>query len=384
MLKLSQKADCCGCGACAQACPKKCITMTPDPEGFLYPAVDADSCVNCGICEKVCPVLKNAKPESADVLAFAAYTPDAELRENSSSGGVFSVLAHEILRRDGVVFGAAFAEDLSVGHVMVEKSEQLSRLRGSKYVQSRIGDTYRQVKELLEQGRPVLFTGVSCQIAGLKAFLRKDYENLWTVDVLCHGVPSPAVWQQYCREQEAKRASKLERVCFRDKRTGWRSASIAMDFSGGEAYCQRNATDLYMRLFLSDICLRPSCHRCRFKDVPRLSDLTIGDAWGIEKHMPDMDDNRGTSVVLVNSEKGKALWETVAPALVSRQGEVDTLLPKTADSRKSVTPHPNRSKFFVALSQGATVEQLCKLTRRSWYRRLLSFGKRTIKRLLRK
>lgn len=384
MIRLMDKADCCGCGACAQSCPKSCISMEPDSEGFLYPKVDEKSCVNCGLCEKVCPIQKKARPEAGEVQAFAAYSPDGPLRERSSSGGIFSVLAREILSRGGVIAGAAFADDFSVRHILVEKDVELDRLRGSKYVQSRMEDTYAQVRELLKRGREVLFTGVSCQVAGLKAFLGRDYDNLWTVDVLCHGVPSPKVWQHYCREQEAAYGQKLESVSFRDKRSGWRKYSIALNLGGDTQYCRPGGEDSYMRLFLRDICLRPSCHHCRFKDLPRLSDLTIGDAWGIEKHMPDMDDDRGTSVVLVNSEKGRKLFEAVEDRLVCRQGTLDTLLPKSADSRKPVKPHPNRARFFAALDRGEGIEQLCKLTRKSWHRRLLSFGKRTVKRLLRK
>lgn len=384
MIRLSQKADCCGCGACAQGCPKKCITMTPDAEGFLYPVVDTAQCVECGLCEKACPILKKEKTQRVQVQAFAACAADDELRQSSSSGGMFSMLAQEILSQGGAVFGAAFDENFAVRHVMVENSTDLQRLRGSKYVQSAMGDAYQQAKAVLKQGRPVLFTGVSCQIAGLKAFLGRDYDNLWTVDILCHGVPSPGVWQRYCREQEAAHGGKLKAVSFRDKRTGWRRSSISMQFAGGREYCRRGGEDPYMRLFLGDVCLRPSCHDCRFKAVPRLSDLTVGDAWGIEQHMPDMDDDLGTSVVLMNSEKGNRLWKQIAPKLRSRPGELDTLLPPKADSRKSVSPHPNRTRFFAAFAQGTAVSQLGALSRKPWHRRMLSFGKRTLKRLLRK
>lgn len=384
MIRLIKKADCCGCGACQQSCPRKCISMVPDGEGFLYPQVDEKECVNCGLCEKVCPILAKQKPQPGEVEAYMAYTSDEALRSRSSSGGIFSVLAREVLDRGGVIAGAAFDEDFSVRHILVEKDADLDRLRGSKYVQSRVEDTYAQISKLLKQGRLVLFTGVSCQVAGLKAFLGRDYENLYTVDVLCHGVPSPKVWARYCREQEGAYGQKLEGVSFRDKRTGWRRYSIALNFGADTYYCRPSKDDLYMQVFLRDICLRPSCHSCRFKAVPRLSDLTIGDAWGVEKHMPDMDDDRGTSVVLVNSQKGRDLWKTVAGNVISRQGELDVLLPKDAASRKSVKPHPNRTRFFTALDQGESMEQLCKLTRKSVYRRLLSFGKRTVKRLLRK
>lgn len=384
MIRLTKKANCCGCGACAQSCPKNCISMEPDSEGFLYPKVDEKQCVNCGLCEKVCPILLKQRPDPIKVEAYAAYTTNNELREKSSSGGIFSLLAQEILNRGGTVAGAAFDADFSVRHILVETDAELDRLRGSKYVQSRMEDTYVQIRDLLKQGRPVLFTGVACQIAGLKAFLGREYENLYTVDVLCHGVPSPKVWAHYRREQAQIHGTTLEEVSFRDKRKGWRHYSMALNFAEGVEYCRPGAEDTYLRVFLRDLCLRPSCHSCRFKDFPRLSDLTIGDAWGIERHMPDLDDDHGTSVVLVNSEKGMGLWNAVADNAVSRQGELDILLPKSADSRKSVKPHPNRSRFFAALNRGDSMEQLCKLTRKSPYRRLLSYGKRTVNRLLRK
>lgn len=384
MIRLMKKVDCCGCGACAQSCPKKCISMEWDGEGFLYPKVDESACVNCGLCEKVCPILINQKPQPRTVAAYGAYTSDGELRQRSSSGGLFSVLAREILSCGGVIAGAAFDEDFSVRHILVENDAELNRLRGSKYVQSRMEDTYAQVQKLLKQGRIVLFTGVACQVAGLKAFLGREYDNLYTVDVLCHGVPSPKVWKQYLAEQEQHYAASVVRASFRDKRMGWKQFSMVLDFENKKQYHEILDVDSYMRLFLANICLRPSCHSCRFKEFPRLSDLTIGDAWGIEKHMPDLDDDRGASVVLVNSDKGRGLWETVAGNLISRQGELDVLLPKDADSRRSVRPHPNRTRFFAALNRGESMEQLCKLARKSPMRRLLSFGKRTVKRLFRK
>lgn len=381
MINITQKANCCGCGACAQVCPKKCITMEPDSEGFLYPVVDTQTCVDCGLCEKVCPILNKAEPVCQDVEAFAAYTKDREVRETSSSGGIFSALAQQILAQKGVVFGAAFAEDFSVHHIKIEHPEELERLRGSKYVQSRMECTYQEAKHLLQAGRAVLFSGVACQIAGLKAFLGKEYDNLYTVDVLCHGVPSPKVWQMYVRNQERHYGGKTTGVSFRDKRSGWKAYSVTMSFQNGGEYSAKNAQNHYMRMFIGDVCLRPSCHSCRFKDIPRGSDLTIGDAWGIQKHMPDMDDDRGTSVVLVNSEKGRQLWAQVAPEMHVKQGQLHVLLPPTADSRKPVRKHPNRKRFFAGLNQGADVEQLVKLTKKPLLRRLLSAGKKCLKRL---
>ena len=358
--------------------------MKPDSEGFLYPQVDTAVCVDCGLCEKACPILNKRKSENTAEYACGAYVQDDALRECSSSGGVFSVLAREVLAQGGMITGAAFEEDLSVRHIVVDCEAELGRLRGSKYVQSRMEDTYKQIQSLLKQGRLVLFTGVACQVAGLKSYLGCEYENLYTVDVLCHGVPSPKVWKHYLAEQEKRYGARVRTASFRDKRRGWKNFSMTLEFENGTDYSEILAVDSYMRLFLANICLRPSCHSCRFKEFPRLSDLTIGDAWGIEKYMPELDDDRGTSVVLVNSEKGLTLWDTVSKDTVFRQGLVHTLLPRDADSRRSVRPHSNRKRFFAALDRGDSMEQLCKLTRKSSMRRLLSYGKRMLKRLLRK
>lgn len=382
MIRITNAADCCGCGACADICPKRCITMEQDGEGFFYPVTDPARCIDCGLCERVCPMQKKPTAQPGEVKAYAAFATEDDLRGKSSSGGLFTLLAEEILSRGGCVAGAAFDDEFSVHHILVENVRDLEKLRGSKYVQSRMEDTYLCVKEQLQKGRPVLFTGVGCQVAGLKAYLGKEYDNLYTVDVLCHGVPSPKVWSKYVAEQEKNQGSKLKAASFRHKRMGWKKFSMVMDFESGARYAQLIGTDPYMRAFLANICLRPSCHSCRFKAVPRLSDLTIGDAWGIEKHMPELDDDRGASVILINSEKGQKLFDRISSRLVCRQGSLNTLLPPDADSRRAVRPHPNRAKFFAGLEQGQSLEQLTALTRKSGLRRLLSWGKRTLKRLL--
>lgn len=380
MIQISNKADCCGCEACVQICPKNCITMETDAEGFRYPVVNSQSCVDCGLCERVCPILKKVRTtEQREVAAFAAYTKDETVRKSSSSGGIFSMLAEHILAQQGVVFGAAFAEDFSVHHISIENRTELEKLRGSKYVQSSTDDTYRQAKALLESGRVVLYTGVGCQIEGLKAFLGKDYDSLYTIDVLCHGVPSPKVWKKYLSEQEEKWGSPVVDAFFRNKRKGWKRYSVVLNFKNETQYGEIRSNDPYMRLFLANICLRPSCHSCRFKDIPRQSDLTIGDAWGIQNHMPEMDDDRGTSVVLVHTEKGRRLWEQVEPQMRVKQGKLDTLLPPGADSRKSVRMHANRKRFFALLDRGADMERLVKLTKKPLLRRILSAGKKCLK-----
>lgn len=200
MIHITDKRDCCGCNSCVQRCPKSCIRMREDDEGFLYPEVDESVCIDCGLCEKVCPVIHQAR-ENRPIVVCAAKNKSEEIRYQSSSGGVFTALANEIIREGGVVFGAGFDENWEVKHDCTETVEGLSAFRGSKYVQSRIGDSFKKAEQFLKIGRTVLFSGTPCQIAGLKRFLRKEYDNLLTVDFICHGVPSPGVWREYLKEE---------------------------------------------------------------------------------------------------------------------------------------------------------------------------------------
>jgi len=383
MISISHKEDCCGCGACAQKCPKQCITMQTDPEGFLYPEVDAAACVQCGLCEQACPILQ-AQTYPQPEKAYAAFAKDEQLRKQSSSGGVFSLLAGEILHRNGVVFGAAFDDGFQVHHIAVSAEADLEKLRGSKYTQSRIGNAYIEAQSFLKAGRSVLFTGTACQIAGLHAFLGKDYVNLYTADVLCHGVPSPKLWERYLQDQEGGNNAKVRRVNFRDKTGGWKHYSVQLQFENGRAYQVRFQEDGYMRLFLGNICLRPACHECKFKSLTRPSDITIGDCWDVEKSLPDMDDDRGTSVVLVRTERGKELLSCCEPAMRMQEAAVDALLPPAADSRKSVARHPNRERFFQKLSAGADVKHLVKLLQPGLVRRMARRCKRLLKQCIRK
>lgn len=349
---------CCGCGACFQTCPKKCIDMKSDSEGFSYPEIKKDLCINCGLCEKVCPVI-NYKSNGESVLnTYIGYTSDEKIRSGSSSGGLFSILAEQILNENGIVFGAAFDDDFLVHHIGIEKIADLCLIQGSKYLQSRTENTYLQAKEALEQGRKVLYSGTACQIAGLKSFLKKEYENLLTVDVLCHGVPSPSVWKNYLEYREKEYQSKVKNVSFRKKFSGWKQYSVEIIFESGKIYTRKFYEDNFMQAFLRDICLRPSCHDCRFKALERPSDITLGDCWGVENYMPDMDDNKGTSVILIHSEKGGKLFDSASDSLNFKTAEKDKALPPTADSRKSVSPHKNRSRFFERFSKGENIIQL--------------------------
>lgn len=223
MIKIKNKAACCGCKACAAVCPKKCIKMVTDREGFWYPEVDQSACINCGKCERVCPVLnrKKRQPRKFGRKAYAAINTDPEIRFQSSSGGIFTAIAEAIIDRGGVVFGAAFDKEFAVRQVFAETKEDLAAFRGSKYVQSDMGDAYSSVLRFLQSGRIVLFSGTPCQIGALKSFLGKEYPNLITVDLICHGVPSPMVWEKYVRHRRSLDSdSQLRTVQFRDKERG--------------------------------------------------------------------------------------------------------------------------------------------------------------------
>lgn len=351
------KKECCGCTACMHVCPVKCIIMQEDEEGFLYPVMEKEKCLDCHKCEKVCPV-GNENMVDEKTKTFVGYCKNEEIRRKSSSGGIFSVIAEWIIQQNGVVFGAAFDEKFEVHHIAVETKEKLGKLRGSKYVQSRLENTYPEAKQYLEMKRKVLFTGTACQIAGLKKYLNKEYENLYTVDVLCHGVPSPKIWRMYLEDKKEQYHATIEKIEFRNKNTGWKNYSVNMEFSDMQRYCVHFYEDKYMRMFLDNIDLRPSCYACHFKGFPRISDLTIGDSWGIENHMPDMDDDKGTSIILINSFNGMKMFEAIKENLIVKEAELDETLPPTADSRRPVEMHPNRKKYWEGVSEGESFDNL--------------------------
>lgn len=379
MIDILDKKKCCGCSACVSICPKQCISMKIDEEGFAYPKVNKDICVECGLCKKTCPVIRDEYSKDVNVKAYVSYTNDYETRIKSSSGGLFSMFAEEILNENGIVFGAAFDDKFLVHHIGITDIKDLGLFQGSKYLQSNIGDSYKKAKEFLDQGRKVLFSGTACQIAALKAFLGQEYNNLFTIDVLCHGVPSPKVWQRYVKEKESEYKSLPKQIEFRNKTEGWKKFSVKIDFKNSKIYRENLNIDNYMKLFLRNICLRPSCYDCRFKSLNRPSDITLGDCWGIENYMPDMDDDKGTSVVLVHSESGKEMLESLKDKISLREAEVDKALPPTADSRKSVKPHPNREKLFKKLNKGDSISKLVKLTEPSLMRKCIRKIKRIIK-----
>ena len=365
------KKECCGCTACLHVCPMKCITMQEDQEGFFYPVIDEKKCIHCHKCEKVCAVL-NANDLNTKTKTFVGYSKDEEIRKQSSSGGIFSVLAEWILQQGGVVFGAAFDENFEVHHIAIETKEELAKLRGSKYVQSRLENVYPKAKQYLEMNRKVLFTGTACQIAGLKKYLHKEYDNLYTVDVLCHGVPSPKIWRMYLEDKKKQYHASVKKIEFRNKESGWNNFSMNILFYDMQQYLVHFFEDKFMKMFLSNIDLRPSCYACRFKKFPRISDMTIGDSWGIENYMPDIDDDKGTSVILVHSSKGEGMFEAIRENLIVREAELEKVLPSTADSRRSVEMHPNRKKYLEGIKRGEDFDVLYGYVQKNFIQKIVS------------
>ncbi len=351
MIKLKRKEECCGCSACQQICPQSCISMKKDIEGFLYPFIDKERCINCNLCNTICPIINHTEWDDAIIKSYVGYSTNEEIRLKSSSGGIFSVLAEYILKSGkAVIYGATLDKNQKVYHMRIDSISNLDLLRRSKYLQSKINETFKNAKMDLEAGLDVLYSGTACQIAGLKAFLRKEYKNLYTIDVLCHGVPSPKVWNAYTKWQKNKNNVNIREVYFRDKESGWKNYSMKLVFDNEKNYIKPHGSDMYSQVFLSEICLRPSCHECKFKGLNRLSDLTLGDAWGIDKCMPEMDDDKGTSVIIVHSIKGQELLSKIKNAVNIMEIDIDKILPSSSDSRKSVQAHKRRTQFFKLLN----------------------------------
>lgn len=348
MIKITDKKNCSGCKACYNICPRSCIEMKIDNEGFWYPSVDVERCVDCGLCEIVCPeinIYKNSRV-SASPTCIAAWNKDIGVRENSSSGGVFTSIAEWILDNDGVVFGAAYDKAHNVVHSEVHSIEDLSAIRGSKYVQSDINNTYNIAKKYLGKGRKVLFTGTPCQIAGLYNFLQKEYAELYTCDIVCHGVPSPIVFQKYKKNLQKEYNSNISEITFRNKKNGWKNYRVAIKFENGSEYSKSFIKDSYMKGFLRNYYLRPSCYSCSYAKLPRVSDITLGDFWGIASKYPELDDDCGTSLLFVNTDKGKAVLRAIKNNIVQQECDIEVAINGNPSIVSSVQEPKKRKRFF--------------------------------------
>ena len=390
MVENKDNKNCCGCEACVQKCPKKCISLVQDKEGFWYPHVDESLCIGCKLCDKVCPY--NEKSEfslsKSEEKLFAYKNDSSDILKESSSGGAFTELATCIIEHGGVVYGAAFKDDWSVHHICIDNIEGLKKLRGSKYVQSNIEDCYIDAERKLQKGIMVLFTGTPCQILGLKNFLRKDYPKLLTVDFICHGVPSPGIWKRYldeefgkeetCRLQAAdgkntvlnsslNAKSPIGDIKFRDKTDGWekfrfvvrRKSAVKAD-KNSVLLSDIHRDNPFMKGFLSDIYLRPSCYNCPAKKGRSGSDIQMADFWGIREVDRKFYSSKGVSMLIVHTQKGMDFLNKMKGWIKQIDEQVELL---NQSYSHCAIPHPRREEFFYRVDNEDLISVINELTK---------------------
>lgn len=347
-IKITDKKNCTGCAACSNICPKNCITMESDNMGFSYPKVDSSSCIECGLCEKSCPLLAEDSPQHFTTpMVYAAYSKDKALRFNSTSGGIFTELARKVIRQGGVVSGAKYDNDNMVEHCLIDDEKDLDLIRQSKYLQSRIGYIYREIKNNLLSGKKVAFCGAPCQVASLYQYLGKDWENLITIDFICRGMNSPKAYYYWLKELEQVNGSKARRVWFKYKENGWKASPrcTRVDFENGESKVYSGKENLFMCGYLGpNLYIRPSCGDCHFKGAPRRGDITLADFWGLESKL---EDDGGTSMVMLNSDKGKELFECIRDNIICEKHNYSEIGAGNVCATDSV-PIPKMSEAFLS------------------------------------
>lgn len=348
MINIIDKEKCTGCSTCYSVCPTNAISFVADNEGFEYPKVNLDKCINCNLCEQNCPLiiqkqnLNNAKPK-----IYAAWNKDEIIRVNSTSGGIFSLLAEEIYKSNGIVVGAVYEKDFTIKHIITDNIETLSSLRQSKYAQSSIKGIFPLIKKHLEKKTIVLFCGTPCQVAGLKMYLNKVYANLVCVDFICRGVTSPMVYQKYLESISKTLDDEIKSVQFKNKDYGWNRFSTKVYSRNGKVYQKDRYEDSYMKGYLKyNLFIRPSCHSCKFKKMPREGDITLGDFWGIGTVKEYLDDNKGTSVIMTNSDKGNDLLNQISEKMFFEESELDKVIEGNGCLFDSIEYGKYRGYFF--------------------------------------
>lgn len=309
MICITDKKDCCGCGACSNVCLKKCIRMEYDDEGFLYPIIDKEKCIDCGLCEKVCPIINTNDKNINNIDVYGCTNKNQTILKESTSGGFFTELAKYVIKQNGVVFGVRFDENLNVIHTYIENENDIKYLRGSKYVQSNTKNSFKEVKQFLEEKKLVLYSGTPCQIAGLKCFLHKDYSNLITCDTVCQGVPSTKIFKAYTNHYEKKYNSKIVNFKFRDKQKGWINYNLLFEFANGKKKSILSHFSPYISSFYNLHNIRKSCYYCKFRDLNSGSDFKMADFWKVSNNHKSNYNYFGVSHILVTSNKAKQIFE---------------------------------------------------------------------------
>lgn len=358
MIDIKDKKDCCGCNACGDVCRQEAITFLSDNEGFWYPQVNKDKCTDCHLCEKICPMLNIGSLKHNDwdePKVYGGYNKDIVIRFDSTSGGLYSLLAQAIYKQKGYVSGAVYSENFQVFNFISNDKKDLKRLRSSKYVQSNAEGIYKTIKQLLVSGEKVLACGSPCQMAALRSYLRKNYDNLLVVDFLCRATNSPKVFEKYKESLEARYGSKIIAIKDKNKDHGWHSLARKITFEDGKVYYGEGHEDNFRRGYHGNVFERPSCYECKFKGFPRMSDITLGDFWGIGNVDPSLEQDLGTSLIMINSQKGLDYFEKVKEKLVVKEFTLRDIIPGNPTAilggKLPYPTHINRDEFFEALDK---------------------------------
>ena len=347
MIELNKKSECCGCEACTNICPKKCIHMKYDEEGFRYLDIDKKECINCGLCEKICPIKNEPKKECLNELQFyAGYNKDDEALGKSSSGGIFWLLVTKILEQKGVVYGVVQDSTFDIKFKRADNIEDCKKFRGSKYLQANVNNIYNLVKEDLENEKVVLFSGTPCQVAGLYNFLRKDYEKLYTCDVVCHGVPSNKVYEKYIEHVEKENNKKVKNVQWRNKTNGWGPNKVAIIFDDNTSLIKPSRQNMFQNGFLINLYLRPSCYECKYARLPRVGDISLADFWGYDGELVEENENKGLSAIIISSEKGVNLFNSIKHNVRFHSVSKEYLTKRSRHVYTHPVNNKNRAKFF--------------------------------------
>ena len=360
---ICEKEHCTGCTACAVSCPKNAISMKENDKGFIYPYIDKEACVDCGLCKNVCPQLaikEKVRPNVRKV--YAAFTKDLDIRNNSSSGGMFTELARSILQEGGVVFASRMSDNCHELYFdKCERVEDLDKFRGSKYLQSHPKSIFLEIKKELELEKMVLFIGTACQVAGLKSFLKKKYDKLFTVDIICHGVPSPKLWSDYMKQLEQLYCSSAKKVNFRYKKPSWTKFSLCVEFENGHEFLKSKFDDPYLISFLKEMALRDNCYTCPYTNIERVGDITLADFWGYKSTDFKMrNTEKGISLVLINSDNGTILFKKIVSRILFTEKRLKDAVDGNRSLKEPWSRNPLADEFWGEYLKGAGLQSAFK------------------------
>lgn len=390
MIEVLEHNRCTGCAACYTACSHEAISMQYDDEGFEYPVINKEACIDCGLCQAVCPVLQYDKRQTLRIanndaqIGYAARNKNYEQRLISSSGSIFPPIAEWILENNGIVVGVAYDDQFNVVHRIIDSDDDLRDIQGSKYLQCKADNTtFKRIKDELKTGRLVLYSGMACQVEGLKSFLRKEYENLYTIDLICMGIPSPIVWQKYLKAYF--KGECIQQINFKEKSIGWNSFCFYVKTDIRE-FKERGMENLYLQSMFRSWNMRPSCFQCPFKKEKRISDFTLADCWGANKLVPSIDDNKGLSSVIVHSAKGQRLWQQLSDKIESIEISIDDIAAGNSNLIQNKPQTGNRKQFYDMLERNPrkAFERLCKVNHPGFLRRVVSKIIRRVNSILQK